>query len=219
MARSPDAAIGPPGKLVPVEIAAGLADLEEMAGASRPEIAGAEHAVRRGAAQLDAAERTASWPSFMVGVDYWLMPTGETTHAYGAMVAINLPWLNPQHREQVRAQEHEIAAEKRGGDSVRLAVRYQVHDAYARYDAALASFRLIEQALLPQARQSFEAAQSTYSTGGGDALGLLDALRTLLQVRLDDVRALAGLSMSIGELERTVGADIERRPLTKADRP
>jgi outer membrane protein TolC len=102
---------------------------------------------------------------------------------------------------------------------VRLAVRYQVHDAYARYDAALASFRLIEQALLPQARQSFEAAQSTYSTGGGDALGLLDALRTLLQVRLDDVRALAGLSMSIGELERTVGADIERRPLTKADRP
>jgi hypothetical protein len=27
------------------------------------------------------------WPSFMVGADYWFMPTMETQHAYGAMVS------------------------------------------------------------------------------------------------------------------------------------
>ena len=219
MARSPDAPLGPPGELTPIEITASLADLEKTADASRPEIAGAEHTVRRGAARLDAAERTASWPSFMVGVDYWLRPAGEPTHAYGAMVSINLPWLNPQHRAEVRAQEQEVTAEKRTVDSVRISVRYQVYDAYARYDAALASFRIIDQALLPQARQSFEAAQSTYSAGGGDALGLLDALRSLLQVRLDHLRARVALGVSIGELERAVSADIERQPLTKGKQP
>jgi outer membrane protein, heavy metal efflux system len=210
MARSPDA---------PMEITASLADLEKRADASRPEIGGAEHAVSRGAAQLDAAERTASWPSFTVGVDYWLRPAGEPTHAYGAMVSINLPWLNPRHRAEVRAQEHDVTAQKGTVDSVRITVRYQVHDAYARYQAALASFRIIDQALLPQARQSFEAAQSTYSTGGGDALGLLDALRSLLQVRLDHVRARVALAVSVGEVERAVSADIERQPLTKGTQP
>jgi outer membrane protein TolC len=219
MARSPDAPIGPPAELVPMEITASLVDLEKTADASRPEIGGAEHAVSRGAAQLDAAERTASWPSFTVGIDYWLRPAGEPTHAYGAMVSINLPWLNPRHRAEVRAQEHEVTAEKGMVDSIRSTVRYQVHDAYARYQAALASFRIIDQALLPQARQSFEAAQSTYSTGGGDALGLLDALRSLLQVRLDHVRARVALGMSVGEVERAVSADIERQPLTKGKQP
>jgi outer membrane protein TolC len=135
------------------------------------------------------------------------------------MVSINLPWLNPQHREQVRAQEYEVAAEKRAVESSRITIRYQIRDAYARYEAALQSFRIIDQALLPQARQSFEAAQSTYSVGGGDALGLLDALRSLLQVRLDHVRALVDLGMTTSELERAASADIERQPLMKGKQP
>jgi outer membrane protein TolC len=135
------------------------------------------------------------------------------------MVSINLPWLNPQHREQVRAQEHEVAAEKRMVDSARITVRYQIRDAYARHEAALQSFRIIDRALLPQAGQSFEAAQSTYSVGGGDAFGLLDALRSLLEVRLDHVRALVDLGVSTGELERAASADIERQPLTKGNQP
>lgn len=219
MARDPDAPLGPPAELQAQEIKPTLADLEQAAGTNRPEIAAAEHTVGRTNAQLHATERTANWPSFMVGIDYWFMPTGEKTHAYGAMVSMNLPWINSQHREQARAQEYEVTANKRTVDSVRITVRFQVRDAYARYQAALETFRIIDQDLLSQARQSFEAAQATYATGGGDALGLLDALRSLLEVRLDRARALVELDVSIGDLERAVGAEVDRQPLTKGNQP
>src|SRR5262249_24181752 len=112
MARPADAPLGPPAELTVPEAPPGLADVEKAVDASRPEISAAEHGLRRGEAELDAAERTAAWPSFTVGVDYWLLPTADDKHAYGAMLMINLPWLNPAHRERVRAREHEVAAER-----------------------------------------------------------------------------------------------------------
>ncbi len=208
MARPVDAPLGPPAQLLPAEVTASVADLDKTAVASRPEIAAAEHALQGGQAALDAAERTASWPSFTVGVDYWLMPTADEKHAYGAMVMINLPWLNPGHRERVAAREHEVAADRFAIASARNAVRFEVRDAHARYAAARETFRLIAEDLLPQATRSFEAAQSTYAAGRIDALGVVDALRSLLEVRLDRVRAVVELAASVADLERATGADV-----------
>ena len=56
-------------------------------------------------AALDVAKREADLPSFMVGADYWYMPTQPAHNAYGAMVSMTLPWLNPRHRDEVKAAE------------------------------------------------------------------------------------------------------------------
>ena len=46
----------------------------------------------------------------MVGVDYMYMPFMHEQHAYGAMISINLPWLNASRREEVEAAEHAASA-------------------------------------------------------------------------------------------------------------
>ena len=205
MDRAPDAALGPPEELT-VTPSKDVAALERNVDTTRPEIDAAARAVRRSEALLDSARRSARFPSLMVGADYWYMPMGiETHHGYGAMIAINLPWLSGRRRDEVREGEQAVQAEQHALASTRNAVRYELRDAAARLDSARQSFTIIDQSLLAQAKRSLEATQAAYASGQGDAIGLLDALRSYLQVRIERVRALAELAASQADLERAAG--------------
>lgn len=214
MARPPEAPLGPAPEPTPVEIETRFAELSRRLDAARPELAAADHAVKRSEAQVAAARQSAYWPSFMVGADYWFMPTATTPmpqHAYSGMVSLTLPWLNPQHRDELRAAEHALAADRHALAAARNAAHYQLADALARAVAAREALAVYDRDLLGQARESYESAEATYAAGQGDALGLLDALRGLLQVRLDRLRALARLEGSLADLDRAVGEDGSRR--------
>ena len=98
-----------------------------------------------------------------------------------------------------------MQAEQHALESTRNAVRYELRDAAARVESARQSFSIVDQDLLAQAKRSLEATQAAYAAGQGDALGLLDALRSYLQVRIERVRALAELASSQADLERAAG--------------
>jgi len=210
MARPTAAALGPPSEIAPALVLVDAAQVEELIQKSRPEVASAKLGIERSQAALDAARTEARLPNIMVGADYWYQPTSAVQHAYAAMVSINLPWLNARHGDEVREAEHALAADVRAFESARNAALYEVRDAFARLTAARQSFRIMNGELLPQARQSFEAAQAAFSAGKGDALGLLDSARSYLQVRLEHVRALTRLGSSFGDLERAAGADLAK---------
>jgi outer membrane protein TolC len=207
MARPVDAALGPPGEITPSLLQFAETPRQDTAPERRPEIASAKIGVERSEAALDAAKTEARVPSIMVGADYWYQPTSSVHHAYGAMVSINLPWLNGRHRDRVREEEHALAGDIRALESARNAALFDLRDAQARLKAAQQSFRIIDGDLLPQARQSFEAAQSAFAAGKGDALGLLDSARSYLQVRVEHARALARVGSSTADLERALGVD------------
>jgi len=206
MDRPVDAPLGPPEDLS-VTPAADVAALEKSIDANRPEIAAATRNIRRGEAVLDGARRSARIPQFMVGLDYWYMPTfpSDMRHAYSAMVAINLPWLSGRRGADQREAEASLQAERHALESAKNTVRYELRDAAARVDSARQSFSIIDQDLLAQAKRSLEATQAAYTAGHGDAGGMLDALRSYLQVRIERVRALAELATSETDLERAAG--------------
>jgi outer membrane protein TolC len=163
--------------------------------------------IRREEAALDLAQRTARWPSLTVGADYWYLPQQSSSSAYGAMVSIDLPWLNPRHREQVAEVEHALRADRHALEARRNQARYEVRDARVRVDAAAQAVRIIDGDLLPLARRSYESAEAAYEAGQGSALALLDAMRSYLQVRLERTRALARLDASRADYDRAAGAD------------
>jgi len=206
MDRPADAPLGPPEDLS-VTPTADVAALEKTIDANRPEIAAAGRNIRRGEAVLDGARRSARIPQFMVGLDYWYMPTfpSEMRHAYSAMVAINLPWLSARRGADEREAEATLQAERHALESAKNTVRYELRDAAARVDSARQSFSIIDQDLLAQAKRSLEATQAAYTAGHGDAGGMLDALRSYLQVRIERVRALAELATSETDLQRAAG--------------
>ncbi len=206
MDRPPEAPLGPPEDLS-VMPTTDIAALEKSIDASRPEVVAAARGVRRSEAMLDGARKSARFPNIMVGLDYWYMPTfPDFHHAYGAMVGINLPWLSQRHRDEEREAEETVQADRHALESTKNTVRYELRDAAARVDSARQSFTIIDQDLLAQARRSLDATQSAYAAGQGDAVGLLDALRSYLQVRIERVRALAELASSQADLERAAGS-------------
>ena len=205
MDRPADAPLGPPEDLS-VAARGDVTGLEQNLDANRPEIGVAARAVRRSEALLEGSRQAAHFPSVMFGLDYWYMPMGvETHHGYGAMLAINLPWLSGRRRADVREGEQLVQAERHALESTRNAVRYELHDAAARLESARQSFTIVDQDLLAQAKRSLDATQAAYSSGHGDAVALLDALRSYLQVRIERVRALAELAASQADLERAAG--------------
>jgi outer membrane protein TolC len=206
MDRPADAPLGPPEDLSVVP-RTDVAGLEKNIDANRPEVAAAARNIRRDEATLDGARRSARFPQVMVGLDYWYMPLfpSDMRHAYSAMVAINLPWLSGRHAAEQRQAEEALQADRAALASTKNTVRYELRDAAARVDSARQSFNIIDQDLLAQAKRSLEATQAAYASGQGDAVGLLDALRSYLQVRIERVRALAELAASETDLERAAG--------------
>jgi outer membrane protein, heavy metal efflux system len=206
MNRPGDAPLGPPEDLS-VTPRTDVATLERTIDANRPEVAAAARVIRRDEALLDGARRAARFPQIMVGLDYWYMPIfpADMRHGYGAMVAINLPWLSGRRGAEQREAEESLQADRHALDSTKNTVRYELRDAAARVDSARQSFSIIDQDVLAQAKRSLEATQAAYAAGQGDAVGLLDALRSYLQVRIERVRALAELAASETDLKRAAG--------------
>lgn len=219
MARRAGAVLGPVPAFGPPALDLDLPALEAAAAENRPEIAEAREGVNRSQAMLDMRRTEASWPMFMVGADYMLMPGEEHQHGYALMFSMNLPWLNPQRDEQVNEAEELVSADRRAVEAARLMAVNDVNEAYARHQAARASYDIIERDVLPQARQSFEAAQSAFATGNLGALEILDALRSLLDVRIEHARALAALETTLADLERAVGTSLRPAPATQGATP
>ncbi len=209
IARDANAPLGAVADLQPTELEVELPALEAMVQSGRAEVVAAGHRVKRAQADVDLANSSARWPTVMAGIDYWFMPTLDERHGYGAMISINLPWLNAKRREDVTVAKRGVTADRRALEAVRIAVRYEVDDAFARYTAARTTYLLTRDELLPTALQSFGAAQAGFAAGRGNALGLVDAMRSLLQLQLEEVRELVDLKVAIADLERAIGIDLE----------
>ncbi|MBI4509189.1 MAG: TolC family protein [Deltaproteobacteria bacterium] len=214
MGRTPGAVLGPPAEPNPMVLGTQVDELIARAKTERPEIAAARHAVNRSEAERQATDRTTLWPTIMVGADYWLQPTMEPTHAYAAMVSINLPWLNPKRREEAEAARRAVVAERRMLEALDNSISGEVAAAHARYEGALKTHRIVTEDLLPAARKSFDAAQAGFVGGQVQSLALLDALSALLEVRLSEVRARLDLLVALVELRRAVGDEMEKNATT-----
>ncbi|HVP67490.1 MAG TPA: TolC family protein [Anaeromyxobacteraceae bacterium] len=203
MARDPDAPLGPPNAMPLPELEQSVSELEARAG-RKPEVEAAEDAVARSTAQLAAVRAESSWPEFMVGLDYGYMPV-DGTSTYTAMIGFTLPWLSPRHGDERREATALLSAQEASLASARNQARFQVRDALARYRAARDTYDLVENQLLPQAREAAGASQDAFRHGQTESLGLLGALRELLDVRLELARARARVEESWADLARAAG--------------
>jgi len=162
--------------------------------------------VGRATAQLESMRAEASWPEFMVGLDYGYMP-GDGSSTYTAMLGFTLPWLSPRHGDEKREAAASLATAEQALFSARNQARYQLREALARYRAARDTQEVIERQLLPQAQMAADASQDAFRNRQTESLGLLDALRNLLDVRLELVRGRARVEEAWADLERAVAAD------------
>jgi cobalt-zinc-cadmium efflux system outer membrane protein len=209
LSRPSEAPLGKPGELAfPDE----KFDVQELSAKAldRPDVLAAQFKVRSTQTLAKVASREANLPDFSIGADYWQMP-GAPNDAYGLMFSINLPWFTGKHGAEVAKMEHTLRADQAAVETAKNKAIFEVRDAYLRVEAARKSLILFKGELVPKSAQSAEVSRVNYEKDKASFLDLLDAERSLRDVKLKYSQALVQYEISVADLERAVGTALRRK--------
>jgi outer membrane protein TolC len=203
--RDPAAALPPPPAQEAAREVAGADSrvLQEAALAARPELRAQSARIRAARAEIDAAHR-AYYPDLELMGSYdsmWDMPE----HRWMVGLGINIPLQ--RGRRSAAVDEGEAMKARAGAEKDRLgtAIRVEVERAAIRAREGGHIVRVIEERLLPAARDQVKAARAGYVTGKNEFGALIAAENNLRQVELELHHARADLSRRQAALDRAVG--------------
>jgi outer membrane protein, heavy metal efflux system len=172
----------------------------DAAFARNPRLKAAEADVRQAEATLELAYK-AKVPDFGLGLmaDAQMSPT-----VYRPQAGLTLPlWRDKIAAGIAAAQASKRAAEARlGAEQVRLTADFALK-AYD-YREVTRDLALLENRLVPKARQSLEIARAGYLAGRIDFFNLIDAERTWLNFRLQEVAARTRRELVLADLSLTI---------------
>ncbi len=185
--------------------------------ARNPRLKAMEAEVRRAGASLRLAYKSRV-PDFTLGVevDAKASPVFVTPQ-----LGVTLPiWRDKIAAEIAGAQAGQRAAQARlSAEQIALAVEFAEKSFMFRESSR--NLALLEERLLPKARQSVEVARAAYVSGQLDFLNLIDAQRTLLGFQLSEVESRTQRELALAELSLLIlgqppsGAPV-LNPATKA---
>ena len=119
------------------------------------------------------------------------------------------PWTKGKHDYEIEEAVAERQMAKSNLDAMRNMALFEVKDMSAKVEAGRKIVSIYRDGLLPQAEQSFQAAIAAYQTGGVNFMTLLDAQRTIRDVRMGYYKALVDYEQSRADLERAVGKELQ----------
>jgi len=128
------------------------------------------------------------------------------------MVTLSIPfspWTKGKHDYEVQEALAERQAAKANLAAMKNMALLELREASARLEAAVRSISIYRDGLLPQTEQSFQAAVAAYQTGGVNFMTLLDAQRTIRDVRMGYYKALVDYEQSRADMERAVGKELQ----------
>lgn len=212
LSRPPDSFLAAPKD--PIESAVHLqaSELEKLVSAQRPELRALESSITRSEKAMELAERNRKYPDVMVGLQYWVAPDQSPRHMYAPMLTLTIPfspWTKGKHDYEIEEALAERQAAKASLAAMKNMALFEVRDMSAKVQAAIRSISLYRDGLLPQAEQSFQASVAAYQTGAVNFMTLLDAQRTIRDVRMGYYKALVDYEQSRADLERAVGKELQ----------
>jgi len=183
--------------------------------ARNPRLKAMEAEVRMADASIRLATK-AKVPDFNAGIE-------ADVKAYPIMVRPSIGVTLPIWRDKIAAQIAGAQAGKRAAEArlsaeqIMLAVQFAEKSFMFRESTR--NLELLQNRLLPKARQSLEVAQSGYTGGKVDFLNVLDAERTLLDFQLAEVEARVQRELALAELSLLIlGTPPAGAPLLSSDR-
>jgi cobalt-zinc-cadmium efflux system outer membrane protein len=212
LSRPPDSVFGSPGEPALTAVSVESSALERLALEQRPELRGLESSITRSERAVELAQRNQKYPDFMVGLQYWVAPDQSPRHMYAPMVTFTIPfspWTKRKHDYEIEEALAERQATRANLAAMKNTALFEVREMSAKVEAAMKSVSIYREGLLPQVEQSFQAAVAAYQTGSVNFMTLLDAQRTIRDVRMGYYKALVDYEQSRADLERAVGKELQ----------
>ena len=212
LSRPPDSVLPPPKEPAETPIDLQFLELEKLATAQRPDLRGLESVINKSDKAVALAEKNRKYPDFMVGLQYWVAPDQSPRHMYTPMVTLSIPfspWTKGKYDHQIEEALAEKQVAKANLAAMKNMASFEVRDMAAKVRAAVRTLTIYRDGLRPQAEQLFQAAVAAYQTGGVNFMTLLDAQRTIRDVRMGYYKALVEYEQGRADLERAVGKNLD----------
>lgn len=167
-----------------------------------PDIATWDQAMELRRAIVDL-EKAAGTPDMSVGLSsQWFNESGE--RALALQFAITLPVYDRNQGGTLAARrEHDKAVEERGAAEIRVLT--ELNEAWQALNAAHLEAVTLSKEVLPSAQWAFDAAQEGYRYGKFGYLDVLDAQRSLYEVKGQYIEALASYHSNQAVVNRLIG--------------
>jgi cobalt-zinc-cadmium efflux system outer membrane protein len=161
-------------------------------------------AVEQRRLDLIRAERV---PTPVFSVSGLFHAPGEFTSAVGAGMAVSVP-IFYRNQGEVAASIATAAQLRMRREALRRTIENDVYATVARIDAERRQVEAFEQRLVPTAADLESLAEEAYRAGRTSVLALLDAQRSLRDVRREALQAAFDLQASFAQLEELLGTSI-----------
>ncbi|MGI9012849.1 MAG: TolC family protein [Phycisphaerales bacterium] len=218
--RAPDAAAPWPSELLSPLVTVDESALQEQLKARNPQLLALTAQMREQQAAAKLARKSA-YPDITLNLDYTV--TGEAAvssmnesgdDAMMAGFSINLPIWREKYDAAVRESLRKrlaTASQRQATESELLA---DMQQAIFNYRDAQRRIALYRNTLIPKAEESLNATLRAYQAATLPFLDLLDAERTLLELQLNQQRAVADGSVAVAMIEMLIA---EALPLAGPD--
>jgi outer membrane protein TolC len=179
----------------------------------RPELAAIHESHARAALQEKLA-RAEYNPDFTLGLgvqgmgmrnsEFYQPNSDERTDSLQASISMNIPIPNARRRAAVAQAQKRAEEMQLREDSLTDQIMESIAANVAQITSLREQITLYENSILPLAEESFLAADASYRSAKGNYIDLLDAQRTLLTARREQLRINRDHDLAVADLERAI---------------
>lgn len=215
LSQPPESPLPPPGKVF--KLALVLPDvqaLREIAISNRPDLQALTARVAADTASLGLAERE-YYPDVeaMAAYDsFWQAADDQQRLRPQVGIRVNLPLRFDRRRGAVSEATAQLMQRKATLTQQQNQVAFDVQQAYAQVRESEQAVKLYADKILPAAQESVKSAQAGYVTGRIPFLTLIEAQRSLVELRDRSYSATADYERRRATLERVIGGPISGPP-------
>lgn len=210
--RSPTEPLGKPVASFSKPFNLSFYQAESIALASRSELHRMQAMVMEQEKMAQLARRN-YYPDFEVGVAYERMNNNFDGHVDDAImfkVGFNLPiWIPEKQAREVREARANAFANQKELEGMQAMISGKLKELLAKLKSADDKITLYREGILPKVKEAFSALLSSYRSGEGKFLLLLDTWRQAFNAELEYERFLSEREITIAELERAMGMTLE----------
>ncbi len=179
-----------------------------------PEYARWEAEIKKSRAVLDL-EKSKAVGDITIGAGIQRFnETDDNAVVFG--VSIPLP-LSDRNQGAKQEAAYNLARAREEQKAVWLKLQNEFNRAYQELTNSLSRAASLKGEVLPAALEMFNAAKTAYQEGKVDYLNVLDAQRTLFEVRNEYIESLAAYHIARNEIERFIGKKIETVNISESE--
>jgi cobalt-zinc-cadmium efflux system outer membrane protein len=182
--------------------------------AQNPEVARWEDELARHEAAADLA-RAGAIPDVTVGVGYRHF---KESHDDAMLAAVSVPLpLYDRNQGEIGKTRFALAKTRHERRAAETMVRTRLIEAYEALAAAGEEVAALRERILPAAEAAFEASQRSFQSGKSGYLDVLDAQRTLADLKGTYLEALASYHRARADVEGLIGQSLDAPSEPKPD--